>query len=99
MNFEQPTNKSESQAQLEKLQGLNHKEKLVLFELAQRIGVTRNKETSTNFLSKLHADHLAGLYEKWHELDMKAGEQGMDIASLSNEEVETLLQEALGDQH
>lgn len=99
MNFEQPTNKSESQTQLEKLQQLHQKEKLALFELAYRMGVTPKQETTTNFLSQLHSDHLTGLYEKWHELDMKVSEQGTDIASLSSEEVEILLQEVIGKQY
>lgn len=99
MNLERPTGKSlEFQKQLEKLQGLNQKEKLVLFSLAYRLGVTPKKETTTNFLSQLHSDHLAGLAEKWHEVDMKAREQGTDIASLSDEEVETILAEVIGEQ-
>ncbi len=99
MNLERPTAKSpESQLQLETLQKLNHKEKLWLFELAYRLGVTSKKETTTNFLSQLHPNHLMGLYEKWHAVDMKAGEQGMDIASLSDEETESILTEVVGEQ-
>lgn len=99
MNLEQPTNKSESQSRLEKLQGLSHKEKLVLFELAYRIGVTPKRENTTNFLSQLHPDHLTGLFEKWHEVDRRAAEQGTDVASLTDEEVEALFQEVMGEQH
>lgn len=98
MLFEQSANVSERQKQLEKLQGLSHKEKLVLFNLAYRIGVTTKKETTTNFLSQLHPDHLTGLFEKWHALDMKAGEQGTNIDSLEESEIETLLQEVIGEQ-
>ncbi len=99
MNFERPAAKSpESQAQLETLQKLNHKERFWLFELAYRLGVTSKKETTTNFLSQLHSDHLMGLFEKWHAVDMKAGEQGVDIASLSDEEIESILAEVVGEQ-
>lgn len=90
MDFER-AQKSEQQLRLEKLQSLNVKEKLVLFELAYRLGVTPRKETTTKFLTQLHPGHLAGLYEKWHQLDMRVSEQGTDIASLSDEEMETLL--------
>lgn len=98
MPFEQSANVSERQKQLEKLQGLPHKEKIVLFKLAFRLGVTNKEEVSTNFLSQLHPGHLMGLHQKWHELDMKASEQGMNIASLKETEVDALLQEVIGEQ-
>lgn len=98
MPFEQSTNVPERQKQLEKLQSLSTKEKLVLFKIAFRIRVTTREEITTNFLSQLHPDHLTELYQKWHELDMKASEQGMNIASLSKEEIDALLQEVLGEQ-
>lgn len=98
MNFEK-TSKPAQQLKLEKLQGLNHKEKLVLFELAYQLGVTPKKEVSTNFLTQLHLDHLMELYEKWHELDMKAGERGISVSSLSEIEVDDLLSEVLGERN
>ncbi len=97
MNFEK-TPRSEQQLKLEKLQGLNHKEKLTLFELAFRLGVTSKKETTTNFLTTLHPDHLTGLYEKWHEFSMRVSDQGTDITSFSEEEIESLLNEVLSEE-
>lgn len=97
MNFEK-TPKSEQQLKLEKLQGLNHKEKLVLFEVAYRLGVTTKKETTTNFLTTLHPDHLTGLYDKWHELSMRVSGQGTDVAGSSEEVIESLLNEVLSEE-
>ena len=96
MSFEQSAVVSERQRQLEKLQKLSAKEKLILFELALLLGVTSKKETTTNFLSQLHKDHLAGLYEAWHAFDMKLRDQGMDVAMLSDEEKKDLIEETMG---
>lgn len=99
MSFEQSGIASEKQLrqqQLEKLQSLSAKEKLVLFELAVRLGVTSKKETTTNFLSQLHAGHLTGLFETWHEFDMRLRDQGMDVSMLSNEEQKDLMEEVIG---
>lgn len=99
MSFEQSGTVSEKQLrqeQLEKLQSLSAKEKLVLFELAFRLGVTSKKEATTNFLSQLHAGHLAGLFEVWHAFDMKLRDQGMDVAMLSDAEKEDVMEEAMG---
>lgn len=98
MNFERPAKSHESQMRLEKLQSLSHKEKLVLFELAYRIGVTPRKETTTNFLSQLHPDHLAGLSEKWQEVTRQVGDQGREMTDLSDAEMETLLAEVIDEE-
>lgn len=97
MNFEK-TPKSKQQLKMEKLQRLNHKEKLVLFEVAYRLGVTAKKETTTNFLTTLHSDHLTGLSEKWHELSMRVSELGVDMASVSREDLNELLGEVLSEE-